>query len=75
MARSRVRIRADSACWETPTTEAAAAIDPCLPTSRSARSALTSCTVSLIGYKRNLYPLPGVAAFRRSPPRAAGQGG
>ncbi len=48
MARSRVRIRADSACCETPSTAAAAAIDPCLPTSRSARSAPRSCTVSLI---------------------------
>jgi len=48
MARSSVRIRADSACCETPSTPAAAAIDPCLPTSRSARSAPRSCTASLI---------------------------
>jgi hypothetical protein len=46
MARSRFRIRADSACCETPSTAAAAAIDPCLPTSRSARSAPSSCTAS-----------------------------
>jgi hypothetical protein len=59
MARSSVRIRADSACWETPSTEAAAAIDPCLLTSRSARSAPRSCTVSVIGYKGNLYPHKG----------------
>ena len=48
MERSRVRIRADSACCETPSTAAAAAIDPCLPASRSARSAPRSCTASLI---------------------------
>jgi uncharacterized integral membrane protein (TIGR00698 family) len=59
VARSSVRIRADSACCETPSTEAAAAIEPCLPTSRSARSAPRSCTVSAIGYKGNLYPYKG----------------
>ena len=53
--RSRLRMRADSACCETPSTAAAAAIDPCLPTSRSARSAPRSRTVSLTGAP-SLYP-------------------
>ena len=48
VARSSVRILADSACCETPSAMAAAAMDPRLPTSRSARSAPRSCTASLI---------------------------